>query len=268
MSKLDRRKKGLYGPPVGKKCIVFIDDLSLPQKESYGAQPAIELLRQWIDHGYWFDKKDTSIINLADLLLVTAMGAPGGGKNEVTQRFIRHLNILSIDSFDDNTMKKIFGAIVDWHFAKDYDKDVVRWTRTMVQATMNVYKQAIILFLPTPTKSHYVFNLRDFSRVVRGLLLIPPTYLQDSHKLMRLWVHEVYRVFCDRLVDDEDRQTFFELVSETVHENFKMGISKLLERLCPEEDGTVEESDVRNLMFGDFIDPHTDVKIYDEVEKL
>ncbi len=75
----------------------------------------------------------------------------------------------------------------------------------MVYATMDVYKSAISSFLPTPAKSHYVFNLRDFSRVIRGLLLIPPNRMPDAHKLMRLWVHEVYRVFYDRLIDETDR---------------------------------------------------------------
>ena len=75
----------------------------------------------------------------------------------------------------------------------------------MVTATMAVYKGAITTFLPTPYKSHYVFNLRDFSRVVSGVLLMPKTHLTEGDKLSRLWVHEVYRVFYDRLIDDSDR---------------------------------------------------------------
>ena len=65
----------------------------------------------------------------------------------------------------------------------------------MVQATMGVYKATIENFLPTPTKSHYVFNLRDFARVIRGVLLVPGTHLVDTDKFVRLWVHEVYRYF-------------------------------------------------------------------------
>ena len=72
-------------------------------------------------------------------------------------------------------------------------------------ATMQIYKTAITKFLPTPSKSHYVFNLRDFARVMRGVLLVPSTKMDEGDKLIRLWIHEVYRVFYDRLVDDADR---------------------------------------------------------------
>jgi len=103
----------------------------------------------------------------------------------------------------------------------------------LVQATMHVYKSVVEKFLPTPSKSHYVFNLRDFARVVFGVLLVPSTHLQEGDKLIRLWIHEVYRVFYDRLIDSNDRVMFFDMMKETTKQQFKKDMDSLLEHIVP-----------------------------------
>lgn len=72
---------------------------------------------------------------------------------------------------------------------------------------MQVYHKAMEVFLPIPVKSHYTFNLRDFARVIQGIMLVPASRVTEPEKMMRLWVHETFRVFYDRLVDQGDRYT-------------------------------------------------------------
>lgn len=42
---LEKRKRNQLGAPIGKRVIVFIDDVNMPKLDTYGSQPAIELLR-------------------------------------------------------------------------------------------------------------------------------------------------------------------------------------------------------------------------------
>ncbi|XP_054472107.1 dynein axonemal heavy chain 1 [Anoplopoma fimbria] len=259
-SKLDKRRKGVFGPPIGKHFILFIDDLNMPMLETYGAQPPIELLRQWMDHGGWYDRKQIGTFkHIVDINFACAMGPPGGGRNPITQRFTRHFNFLSFTEMEDASKKMIFSTILgSWMDGNMSKKQPGRpvpviqpLNEPLVDATIRVYATITSQLLPTPAKSHYTFNLRDLSKVFQGILMAEAGMIEDKLQLLQLWYHESCRVFRDRLVCAEDRDWFNTLLKDCIQEF----------------DCSFEETvTCQPVLYGDFMIPGADHKVYTLIE--
>jgi dynein heavy chain len=267
-SKLDKRKKGVYGPPVGRKCLVFVDDLNMPTKETYGAQPPIEILRQYMDFDGWYDNKEKVFRGIIDMMYVCAMGPPGGGRTFITPRFTRWFNVISVTEFDGEAMTGIFDSIMKFQYEKKGTPGVIKNLKdNMIKSTLEVYDAALSNLLPTPLKSHYLFNLRDFARVVFGVLMADTESMTDGAQGVRLWIHEILRVFYDRLTDDNDRSWLIDLIRATLKKNFSFDLSKIMEHLLtPEDGGVVEIPQIRRLLFGDFGNPEGK-RVYTEMRE-
>ncbi|KAH9525061.1 Dynein heavy chain 1, axonemal, partial [Bulinus truncatus] len=226
-SKLDKRRKGIYGPPVGKYSVYFIDDLNMPSLETYGAQPPIELIRQYMDFNGWYDRKAIGEFRtLADVNFIAAMGPPGGGRNPVTPRLLRHFNFLAFTAMSDASLLKIFGTILfSWITNCPH---IVKYNDKLVSASINMYNSVQKNMLPTPSKSHYTFNLRDLSKVFQGILMGQHEENKSVSAVLRLWYHECCRVFQDRLVDDADRQAFDDILKTTVAKDFDVDFNHII----------------------------------------
>jgi len=95
----------------------------MPMKEEYGAQPPIEILRQWFDNGGWYDRKALEMRKIIDVIYVCACGPPGGGRNHVTARFYRHFNIVNYVDMSDESLCLIFTTILS-NFLSTFESSV------------------------------------------------------------------------------------------------------------------------------------------------
>ena len=206
--KFDKRRKGVFGPPVGKRYVVFVDDLNMPKKEEYGAQPPLELIRQFMDHKGWYDRKskEKPFCRVEDIYFISAMGKPGGGRAVITPRLQRHFNIVTYTDLQLEMIDMIFRTIVT-AFYRAFSEDVRNSVQPLIAMTLRVYNSVLTGPLkPTPNKSHYLFNLRDISRISQGLCLADRRSVFETVHVVRLWVHENMRVFSDRLINTADRK--------------------------------------------------------------
>ena len=102
---------------------------------------------------------------------------------------------------------------------RPFSETVKELTPTLVKATIFLFEQTQKTMLPTPTKAHYLFNLRDLSDVFRGVCSSSCNHTRSLSDILRLWYHECSRVFCDRLVLD-DRPVFHQNISAVMSEYF------------------------------------------------
>ena len=257
-NQLDKRRKGVFGPPFGKKCVIFVDDLNMPALQTYGDQPPIELLRQWMDHSGWYDLKDCTFRELVDIQFVAAMGPPGGGRNPVTPRYIRHFNLVWMTDYSPASLDTIFQTVFKWHFNKDkFPGEVTALCNNIVTATIEMFNVVGRELLPTPSKSHYTFNLRDIAKVFQGMTQGSSKTVLTAVDCLRLWVHETLRVFADRLIDQKDMDWFHNLVCGQLDDRFKKDWK------------TITGSDSHRLLYGDFMkDDATDYEQLGDMDQL
>jgi dynein heavy chain len=269
-AQLDKRGGKNFGPPNGKKMTVLIDDISMPLVNNWGDQPTLEAVRIVVEQGYFtfLDKDKRGDFKVCeDLQYIGAMQHPGGGRNDIPNRlkskfFIFNLVLPSITSIND-----IYGQMLTGRFTKkEFDKDAQSVVHCLTKATIGLWNEMKRKMLPTPAKFHYVFNMRELSRVFQGVLLTPKdTYMSGGGQMANggvashinenktfsfakapvkeviagIWKHECERVFCDKLATGDDKHWYHTYFGKLMAEHFD-------EDVC--ESPFVEEGGLTNMV--------------------
>ena len=168
--------------------------MNMPAVEVYGAQPPIELLRTFLDFDGFYDRQKHFWKGISNFMLIGACAPPGGGRNEMSSRFMRQFNIISLPEPSTKTLSKIFGSLLGGFLDSSFPDSVKKTCESVVTATIEIYFRIITTLKPTPTRFHYMFNLRDVSKVFQGILMASPKSLPTPDQMAKLWVHECCRV--------------------------------------------------------------------------
>ena len=243
---VEKRQGKTYGPPGGKKMIVFVDDVSMPAMNEWGDQVTNEIVRQLLEQGgmYSLEKPIGDMKMIVDCQYLAAMNTPGGGKNDIPNRLKRHFAVFNVPLPSVAAINNIFGALVAGRFSADvFAPEVCAAAEKLVPLTVELWNKVQAKMLPTPAKFHYLFNMRELSKVFQGVVLAE----RDRFKLgaaeqrfggavaspegylVALWRHECERVFCDKLTTHEDKDWGDALIMKLIGEAYGKNVVKQVE---------------------------------------
>ncbi|CAB3363479.1 Hypothetical predicted protein [Cloeon dipterum] len=247
VGRLDRRRKGVFGPPMGRRCLLYVDGLAA------GHEGPAELLRQWLGHGHWYDV-DNSKLELVDLALL----ATCNDAKSLPKRLLGQLFLLGLNAVSDSALERIFSTQLENHFAKGFTSNITRAIKGTVQATMEL-SQTAPKGLANKTLSWQLSDLAD------ALSQAQPSHFSDADKLARLWIHEASRIFMDALHSNTDKQLTFDCIRNLCGKYMGKPMESILRRLVPEGDAKITLEHLERLHFGNFMEPDAVPKIYDEI---
>ena len=253
-SNVEKRTKDSFGPPAGKKLLVFMDDMNMPVVDTYGTQQPIELLKLLLEKGGMYNRgKDMQWRFFRDISYLASMGKAGGGRNEVNPRFLSLFTVFNMVFPEEQTLNHIYCTILKGHL-QTFSKEIQDLAPKLTEITLELYSLIVKELPPTPSKFHYIFNLRDLSRVYYGLSLTLPERYADVGSFVRVWRNECLRIFHDRLINADDKILVRGHLTDLINSNFNK-----------EADVVLRDP----ILYGDYraaLNPETEPRVYEDLQ--
>lgn len=270
LSNLLKLKRGVYGPPDGMKGALFVDNLNVPVDDCGESHATHELIRQILDSGFIYDAKFNAKVFIKNVVALVTCGLISGRYQAIDTRLLNQFNCFAIDEMCDDTMNRIFcGHLMCGYKKSGHANDVIGNVNQIVSATIIICAAVMARLKPTPTKPHYRFSMRDIHRVCIGCSLLRKESVENKKMFIRVWFHEIIRVFQDRLIDADEQKWLYNRMCEQVNDTngtFKDSMDLVFESYA-DDNGIVRQDGLDNLMFGTYLDMDTEVALrkYEEI---
>uniref|UniRef100_H3A2B2 Dynein axonemal heavy chain 9 n=1 Tax=Latimeria chalumnae TaxID=7897 RepID=H3A2B2_LATCH len=227
---LEKKAGRNYGPPGTKKLIYFIDDMNMPEVDTYGTVQPHTLIRQHMDYTHWYDRAKLSLKEIHNVQYVSCMN-PTAGSFTINPRLQRHFCVFALSFPGTDALATIYNTILLQHLkVGGFMATLQKFNQQLISLALALHQKVTATFLPTAIKFHYIFNLRDLSNIFQGVLFSTPECLKTLHDLVKLYLHESNRVYRDKMVNEKDFETFDKIQMDLVKKYFE-DIEELMEEV-------------------------------------
>ncbi|KAL9898323.1 dynein beta chain, ciliary [Glossina fuscipes fuscipes] len=236
---LEKKSGKCYGP-IGsnRRLIYFINDLNMPKVDAYGTVQAHTIIRQFMDYRQWYDRQHLRLKNIRKCQFVACMNHTAGSFT-IDPRLQRHFCIFSLAAPSEETLHYIYGTILSSHLensSNNFSKEIKMIGDLLVRVGIYLHRRVEYLFPATALKFHYTFNMRDLTNIYQNvgnsvgvsntgsnaaLTNFTGTICSKPSDLIRLYVHEAFRVYHDRLVDQFDIKSFKSSIRDVFKKDFE-----------------------------------------------
>ncbi|XP_044152524.1 dynein axonemal heavy chain 9 [Bufo gargarizans] len=226
---LEKKSGRNYGPPGTKKLIYFIDDMNMPEVDTYGTVQPHTLIRQHMDYGHWYDRTKLAMKEIMNVQYVSCMN-PTSGSFTINPRLQRHFSVFALSFPGTDALSTIYSTILTQHLkVGNFPAALQKSTQQLISLALSLHQKVTSTFLPTAIKFHYIFNLRDLSNIFQGILFSTPDCLKTPQDLVKLYLHESNRVYRDKMVEEKDFDVFDKIQTDMV-KKFYDDIDETLEQ--------------------------------------
>lgn len=194
---LEKRTGRQFGPCERKKLIVVLENVNFCATDKYGSQSAHALLRQFINHGFWYDRQKLSVKEIVDMQFVASFSTTHS-QQPLTERLAHRLYALGVETPSTASAVDVFVALSRAYLTtRNIREGLQKRIAVAVQSAVECLDHISKTNLPSAVNFHYHFTLRDVQRLCQGLVSID----NSTHESMipSMWHYEACCVFADRM---------------------------------------------------------------------
>lgn len=214
---LEKKAGRCYAPARNNFMIFHVDDLNMPEVDRFGTVEAHQIIRQFMDYRHWYDRTKLTLKDIHNCQFVSCMN-PTAGSFTIDPRLQRHFCSFAVGTPCEDSMYTIYHTILSQHLSLQSNRFTpqhLKIASPLVTMGLALHSRISLAFLPTAIKFHYIFNLRDLNNIYQGILYSNKETCPEPEDLCRLYVHEAYRVYGDKMVCDSDAESFRKIFRET-----------------------------------------------------